>query len=191
MLFRTARNGPTGDPGGRIPRVRRNSRARARPSRARWCVERNAGLLPGAPRGSTGLRVHGLPTDSRGIEPTSTRRRIPAGRTVVASYDGNDAAAKAFTERTGVHTPIVLLISPTMRCNLRCEGCYAAGYSSAAEMSPALLQSIIDQANDIGIYFFTILGGEPFLRRDLLDVGARFSVDLMAASDCVGREEHL
>jgi MoaA/NifB/PqqE/SkfB family radical SAM enzyme len=78
----------------------------------------------------------------------------------------------AFTERTGVHTPVVLLISPTMRCNLRCEGCYAAGYSFADEMSPALLQSIIDQANEIGIYFFTILGGEPFLRRDILEVGA-------------------
>ena len=44
------------------------------------------------------------------------------------------------------------------------------------------------------------LGGDGFAERllvwgprpkDLLDVGARFSVDLMAASDCVGREEHL
>ena len=78
----------------------------------------------------------------------------------------------AFTARTGVHTPLVLLISPTMRCNLACEGCYAAGYSSADEMSPELFQSIIDQANEIGIYIFTILGGEPFLREDMLDVGA-------------------
>ncbi len=84
----------------------------------------------------------------------------------------SSATRTAFTERTGVHTPLVLLVSPTMRCNLRCEGCYAAGYSSAAEMSPELFQSIIDQANDIGIFIFTILGGEPFLRRDLLDVGA-------------------
>jgi MoaA/NifB/PqqE/SkfB family radical SAM enzyme len=84
----------------------------------------------------------------------------------------SSATRTAFTERTGVHTPLVLLISPTMRCNLRCEGCYAAGYSSAAEMSPELFQSIIDQANEIGISFFTILGGEPFLRRDLLEVGA-------------------
>jgi MoaA/NifB/PqqE/SkfB family radical SAM enzyme len=84
----------------------------------------------------------------------------------------SSATRTAFTERTGVHTPVVLLISPTMRCNLRCEGCYAAGYSAAEEMSPRLFQSIIDQANEIGIFFFTILGGEPFLRRDLLDVGA-------------------
>jgi MoaA/NifB/PqqE/SkfB family radical SAM enzyme len=84
----------------------------------------------------------------------------------------SSATRTAFTERTGVHTPLVLLISPTMRCNLRCEGCYAAGYSSAGEMSPELFQRIIDQANEIGIFVFTILGGEPFLRKDLLDVGA-------------------
>lgn len=84
----------------------------------------------------------------------------------------SSATRTAFTERTGVHTPLVLLISPTMRCNLACEGCYAAGYSSAADMSPGLFQSIIDQANEIGIYIFTILGGEPFLRKDILEVGA-------------------
>lgn len=99
-------------------------------------------------------------------------RRAAVESLVLNGMLRSSATRSAFTERTGVHTPLVLLISPTMRCNLRCEGCYAAGYSSAAEMSPELLQSIIDQANDMGIYIFTILGGEPFLRRDLLDVGA-------------------
>jgi MoaA/NifB/PqqE/SkfB family radical SAM enzyme len=76
---------------------------------------------------------------------------------------------EAFTERTGAHTPLIILISPTMRCNLTCEGCYAAEYPPDADMSPELLQSIVDQANDIGIYLFTILGGEPFVKPDLLD----------------------
>jgi MoaA/NifB/PqqE/SkfB family radical SAM enzyme len=78
----------------------------------------------------------------------------------------------AFTARTGAHTPLVLLISPTMRCNLSCEGCYAAEYSPDADMSHEMLQSIIRQANDIGIYIFTILGGEPFVRKDILDLAA-------------------
>ena len=59
-----------------------------------------------------------------------------------------------------------------MRCNLACEGCYAAEYSPDADMTPEMLQSIIDQANDIGIYIFTILGGEPFVRKDILEVAA-------------------
>jgi len=75
-----------------------------------------------------------------------------------------------FTERTGAHTPLVLLISPTMRCNLTCEGCYAAEYSPDAGMTREMLQDIIDQANAIGIYLFTILGGEPFVYPDLLDI---------------------
>ena len=84
----------------------------------------------------------------------------------------SSATRTAFTERTGVHTPLTLLISPTMRCNLACEGCYAAGYSAAAEMSPEFVQNIIDQANEIGISIFTILGGEPFIRKDILEMGA-------------------
>jgi MoaA/NifB/PqqE/SkfB family radical SAM enzyme len=78
----------------------------------------------------------------------------------------------AFTARTGAHTPLVLLISPTMRCNLTCEGCYAGEYSPDADMSHEFLQSIITQANEIGIYIFTILGGEPFIRSDIIDLAA-------------------
>jgi MoaA/NifB/PqqE/SkfB family radical SAM enzyme len=99
-------------------------------------------------------------------------RRAAIENLVLNGLPRSSGTRTAFTERTGVHTPLVLLISPTMRCNLACEGCYAAGYSAAADMSPELLQGIIDQANEIGIYIFTVLGGEPFLRMDMLDVGA-------------------
>lgn len=79
----------------------------------------------------------------------------------------------AFTERTGVHAPLALLISPTMRCNLACEGCFAGEYSPDQDLTPEMLQSIVVQANAIGVSIFTILGGEPFLRPDLLDLIAR------------------
>lgn len=82
---------------------------------------------------------------------------------------------EAFTQRTGAHTPLVLLISPSMRCNLTCEGCYAAEYDFNDDMSPEVLQSVIDQANEMGIYLFTILGGEPFFLPDLLDFCERNS----------------
>jgi MoaA/NifB/PqqE/SkfB family radical SAM enzyme len=74
-----------------------------------------------------------------------------------------------FNKRTGIPTPFVVLMSPTMRCNLTCEGCYAADYSPDSDMTTELMQSIVDQANDMGVYLFTILGGEPFVRDDLLD----------------------
>ena len=66
-------------------------------------------------------------------------------------------------------TPFTILISPTMRCNLTCEGCFAGEYSRDSDMDIDTLQSIVDQANEMGVYLITILGGEPFFREDLLD----------------------
>jgi MoaA/NifB/PqqE/SkfB family radical SAM enzyme len=80
-----------------------------------------------------------------------------------------------FNKRTGIPTPFVVLMSPTMRCNLTCEGCYAAEYPPDSDMTTELMQSIVDQANDMGVYLFTILGGEPFVRDDLLEFCARNS----------------
>jgi MoaA/NifB/PqqE/SkfB family radical SAM enzyme len=61
-------------------------------------------------------------------------------------------------------------ISPTENCNLKCIGCYAAGYSRNREMTLEEIEYIILQAKKLGIYFIGFLGGEPFLRRDLFKV---------------------
>jgi MoaA/NifB/PqqE/SkfB family radical SAM enzyme len=71
-----------------------------------------------------------------------------------------------FKRETGVQAPYLIVISPTMRCNLRCVGCYAGAYRQEDEMSFELWDSTIEQAKDMGIYFFTISGGEPFIRAD-------------------------
>jgi len=77
-----------------------------------------------------------------------------------------------FTSRTGLSTPFTVLISPTMRCNLACEGCYASQYSYENDMPAELFQRIVDEAAAMGVYLITVLGGEPFMRRDLLDIVA-------------------
>ena len=77
-----------------------------------------------------------------------------------------------FTRTTGLRTPFTVLISPTMRCNLHCEGCYASEYSHESDMSAALFQRVVDEAAEMGVYLITVLGGEPFIRRDLLDIVA-------------------
>ena len=45
----------------------------------------------------------------RGIGAAISEGLKAAGRTVVASYAGNDAAAKAFTERTGIEAHVCVL----------------------------------------------------------------------------------
>jgi MoaA/NifB/PqqE/SkfB family radical SAM enzyme len=79
---------------------------------------------------------------------------------------------QAYSQKTGMRTPFTVLVSPTMRCNLHCEGCYASEYSPQSDMSGALFQRIVDEAAEMGVYLITVLGGEPFMRRDLLDIAA-------------------
>ncbi|MFO8010927.1 MAG: radical SAM protein [Dehalococcoidia bacterium] len=70
----------------------------------------------------------------------------------------------------GITPPYVMLISPSMRCNYRCEGCYAASYERRDDMSPEVFDRLLSEAEDIGINFFIVLGGEPFIYPDLLPV---------------------
>jgi len=67
-------------------------------------------------------------------------------------------------EKHGITAPYTILISPTMRCNLRCQGCYAGEYAQQGDLSADELRRIIKEAKSLGTFFFTILGGEPFVR---------------------------
>lgn len=76
---------------------------------------------------------------------------------------------KAFESRTRYYPPRAMLISPTMRCNLDCYGCYAGDYSHD-ELEPEIIHRVLSEAKEMGISLVVVLGGEPFLRKDLLDV---------------------
>ena len=76
---------------------------------------------------------------------------------------------KQLVANTGNSAPTTILMSPTMRCNLTCEGCYAAEYSPEQDLDRSLMQKIVDEGNDMGVYLFTLLGGEPFMWDELLD----------------------
>ncbi len=73
-------------------------------------------------------------------------------------------------EEEGWLPPSFAVISPTMRCNLRCEGCYAFEYRKSGELTTDEFDRVISEGKDLGMYFFTISGGEPFVREDLLDM---------------------
>ena len=68
------------------------------------------------------------------------------------------------------------LISPTMRCNLRCPGCYAQNYKKEEDLDFEILDRIITESKETGTTaLFTILGGEPFLRDDLFEIYKKHS----------------
>lgn len=86
------------------------------------------------------------------------------------------------SEKNGLHIPAFLISSITQNCNLFCKGCYArvnsenkkCGEHPAKTLLTAEEWSVIfDEAEDLGISFNLLAGGEPLLRKDVLLVAAR------------------
>ncbi len=71
-----------------------------------------------------------------------------------------------FEKKNGFRPPFTMLISPTMRCNLRCKGCYAGLYPQEKGLELDLLDRILVEAREIGICFIAFSGGEPFTRKE-------------------------
>ena len=57
-------------------------------------------------------------------------------------------------EKYGCNVPWAILMDPTSACNLHCTGCWAAEYGNKLNMSYEELDSIINQANELGTYMF-------------------------------------
>jgi len=69
-----------------------------------------------------------------------------------------------------------VLISPTMRCNLRCEGCYAQNYKKEDDLPYEVFDRVVDEAKrELATVLFTILGGEPFIKKDIFDIFKKHS----------------
>ncbi len=100
----------------------------------------------------------------------NARRAVINSLGINATWLG-DSERKAFGAAHGVDPPFLIVISPTMRCNLRCLGCYAGEYPRGPDpLSFEVLDRIVCEGKEMGVYFYTISGGEPFMRPDLLDL---------------------
>ncbi len=76
-----------------------------------------------------------------------------------------------YSEKYGAPPPFLLLISPSMKCDLSCFGCYAGEYDKSKELTREEVSDVIRQAKEeMGIYFITISGGEPTCWPHLFDV---------------------
>ena len=81
------------------------------------------------------------------------------------------ARKRAFHERENLRPPDLFVISPSMRCNLGCYGCYAGMYQKTDDLlSFETIDRVFNEAKEIGIHFVVVSGGEPFFRKDLLDI---------------------
>ncbi|MBQ7058080.1 MAG: radical SAM protein [Firmicutes bacterium] len=78
-------------------------------------------------------------------------------------------------EREGVHVPGFLIASITSSCNLHCAGCYSRCNEATVDAPPVKQLTadewgkIFEEADDLGISFIMLAGGEPMLRRDVIE----------------------
>lgn len=74
--------------------------------------------------------------------------------------------------KRGEYFPPFLFISVINSCNLRCRGCWVDVESPRKMISLADMNRILDEAKRHGNRYFGILGGEPFLHPNLLEIFA-------------------
>jgi MoaA/NifB/PqqE/SkfB family radical SAM enzyme len=80
---------------------------------------------------------------------------------------------KEFSESPGgFYPPGLFVLSPTMRCNLHCYGCYSGEYSREQDLPYPLMDRVLKEGKEMGIYFVVVSGGEPFLHPNLFDLFA-------------------
>jgi MoaA/NifB/PqqE/SkfB family radical SAM enzyme len=56
-----------------------------------------------------------------------------------------------------------MVVNPTMKCNLKCVGCYAYNFNKGEHMDYDLLRKVLSEAREMGTRFITVSGGEPFV----------------------------
>jgi MoaA/NifB/PqqE/SkfB family radical SAM enzyme len=74
--------------------------------------------------------------------------------------------------KRGEFFPPFLYISIINSCNLRCQGCWVDVAAKQQTIDLAAMNRTIAQARRMGNSFFGILGGEPFMHPDVLDLFA-------------------
>ena len=88
------------------------------------------------------------------------------------------AKRREANEAAGLHVPVFLIASIAAECNLHCTGCYAyangtvGAAAKAAELSDEAWAKILDEADELGTSFVLLAGGEPTLRRGVIEEAA-------------------
>jgi MoaA/NifB/PqqE/SkfB family radical SAM enzyme len=70
-------------------------------------------------------------------------------------------------QQRGELFPPFLFLSLTNACNLRCRGCWISAQAKPLSLSPEQVDGMIRSGKSRNVYFYTLLGGEPFLYPDL------------------------
>ncbi len=86
---------------------------------------------------------------------------------------------RAKLEAEGEHIPPFLIASITSSCNLHCASCYSRCNNATEDTEPVQQLTdedwlkVFDEADDLGVSFILLAGGEPLLRRGVIEAAGR------------------
>ena len=83
-------------------------------------------------------------------------------------------AYKSRLKKGEVYPPFTF-IALTNTCNLRCHGCWVEKEGTAHFLSPEDIDNIIVQGKEHNAYYYTLLGGEPYLHKGIWDIFEKHS----------------
>lgn len=67
--------------------------------------------------------------------------------------------------------PLRVMFELTYRCNFKCKHCYVPySYRKKGELITEEVFFILDQLKDIGCLYLGFTGGEPFIRKDIIEI---------------------
>ncbi|MGD1832531.1 MAG: radical SAM protein [Sphaerochaetaceae bacterium] len=90
-----------------------------------------------------------------------------------AAWEGNQKL-RDNRDKYDLNIPWAILIDPTTACNLHCKGCWAEGYGRTDSLDNELIDRIITEGKELGIYMYLYSGGEPLVRRkDLIELARK------------------
>ena len=92
-------------------------------------------------------------------------------------FEKSEKRRRKMLDDEALEVPPFLISSISTTCNLHCKGCYARsnGIAEAAEtdrkqtLSPEQWREIFKEAASMGINFSLMAGGEPMMRKDILE----------------------
>ena len=121
--------------------------------------------------------VEGIVADA--LRATVKNPRESAYMLKFASASKKASKKRAAAEKKGEHIPPFLIASITSSCNLHCAGCYSRCNEATTDNKPVDQLSgqewkkIFDEAEELGISFILLAGGEPLLRWDVIQEAAK------------------
>ncbi len=116
---------------------------------------------------------------SEAVKATLKNPRESAFMLRFAAASRNASKKRRRAEDSGEHIPPFLIASITSKCNLHCAGCYSRCSNATTDAEPVKQLTaeewlrIFDEAEELGISFILLAGGEPMLRRDIIEAAGK------------------